>query len=224
MFERWLSPAAAPSGHADVDLALILAIDASGSMTDERFALQLKGYAQAFLSAPIVQAVQAGPLGRIAATVVEWSGAGRQSQPIGWTVIEDERSARAFSSAVAETPAAIPDWTSISGAIDFSVKLFAAGGLRAARRVIDISGDGASNDGRDVVEARDDAVAAGITINGLPILASEANLDVYYRDNVIGGPGAFLVVADDLASFADAVARKLLNEITAEPRLRGRVG
>jgi hypothetical protein len=219
MFEGWLSSAAAPdaasSGHADVDLALVLAIDASGSMIDERFALQTRGYAQAFRSGEIVRAVQAGPHGRIAATFVEWSGASRQTQAIGWTIIEDERSAMAFSNAISETPETIPDWTSISGAIDFSMKLFAAGGYRAARQVIDISGDGANNDGRPAAAARDDAVAAGVTINGLPILATEEGLDVYYRDNIIGGPGAFLVTANDIASFADAVLRKLFNEITA---------
>lgn len=193
----------------------MLAVDASGSVTDERLRLQYMGYAQALRGSEIIAAVQGGRRGRIAATLIEWSGAARQHQRVGWTLIEDAATAAAFAGALLEGPPHdIPDWTSISGAIDYARRLFDRSPYAAARRVIDISGDGANNDGRPAAEARDAAIAAGIAINGLPILEAEPDLDAYYRANVIGGPGAFVVVARDLASFAEALQRKLLAEIT----------
>jgi len=163
--------------------------------------------------------VRAGRHGRIAVTFVEWSGKDRQDQVIGWTLIEDEPSARSFAAKIMQADRPIPGATSINGAIDFSVKLINESGYRATRHVIDISGDGRDNDGdRDVTVARDDAVAAGITINGLPILGVEEELDLYYRENVIGGPDAFMIAANDFTNFGKAILHKLVSEIAFHPR------
>jgi uncharacterized protein DUF1194 len=211
------SPARTPT--AAVDLALVLAIDTSGSVSGDRMTLQIQGYADAIQNPNIVAAVRAGRHGRIAVTFVHWSSRGRQDQVVGWTVIDDEPSARSFSGAIVKADRPIPGYTSISGAIDFSVRLITEGGHRATRRVIDISGDGYNNDGRDAAEARDEAVAAGITINGLPILLEpEMELDRYYNQEVIGGPEAFTVVVGDFATFSNAILRKLLIEIASAPR------
>jgi hypothetical protein len=164
-------------------------------------------------------------LGRIALTYIEWSNAELQTTVVGWRVIDDEAKAREFIAALASVPVARGRFTSISGAIDYSVPLFDNNGFEGTRRVIDISGDGANNRGRSVTDARDAAVARGITINGLPIVNDRPNffgrpmpdLDIYYRDCVIGGPGAMYVIAKDFPAFAEAVRRKLLLEIANLP-------
>jgi hypothetical protein len=203
-----------------LDLALVLAIDTSGSISNQRLALQIDGYAAAFREPGLVRVIQAGRRGGIVVTFVEWSDATRQTQAVGWTLITDGETAQGFADAILKSFLPTPGWTSISGAIDFSARLFSALRLPADRRVIDISGDGTNNDGRSVETARDDAVAAGITINGLPILGVEPELDRYYRQHVIGGPQSFLVVARNEASFATAVMDKLLQEVagTSSPR------
>jgi hypothetical protein len=132
---------------------------------------------------------------------------------IGWTVVHDAGTASRFASTIAATTRALYEPTSLSGAIDFSARLLRTNGHNARRRIIDVSGDGSNNHGRPVTVARDEAVAAAITINGLPILTEEPALDTYYRKHVIGGPGAFLVVAEDFESFSDAILRKLTIEI-----------
>jgi hypothetical protein len=157
--------------------------------------------------------VHGGRHGRIALTFVEWTDARRQDQVVGWSVIEEAADAHRFAKAIHDAMRPLPGWTAISSAIDFSVGLLLNSGFGTVRRVIDISGDGANNDGRPVTEARDAAVAAGITINGLPIIEAEPDLEAYYRDNVIGGLDCFLVVARDSSSFGAAVLRKLLVEI-----------
>ena len=205
--------AAGPAEARPVDLALVLAVDVSGSVNNERFELQRRGYAEAFASREVMDAIAAGEKHAIAVTLVEWSGAGHQRQMIGWTLVEDATSAESFGSAVAEASRAFSDWTSISGAIDYSVALFAEAHADSTRRVIDISGDGINNNGRSVTEARDAAVDAGITLNGLPILTEYPNLDAYYRDNVIGGPGAFELAASDFNTFGAAILGKLVREI-----------
>jgi hypothetical protein len=207
-----------------VDLALVLAIDSSGSISEARLALQINGYAGAFHTPELLGAVQKGHLGRIAASFVEWSDSDRQMLAVDWTVISDAESAQGFGRALTEAMRPTPGWTSISGAIDYSARLFARSGVVSTRRVIDISGDGPNNAGRPVTDARDAAVAANITINGLPILEVEPQLDDYYRDNVVGGPDAFIVAVSDLADFAGAVLRKLLVEVAGidpSARLRG---
>jgi hypothetical protein len=203
--------------RAEVDVALVLAVDSSGSISEQRLSMQIQGYLDALRHPSFIEAVHGGLYGRVALTFMEWTDARRQEQVVGWTVIQDEIGAQAFAKAIHDALRPLPGWTSISGAIDFSVGLLLESHFSAARRVIDISGDGANNDGRPVTEARDAAVAAGITINGLPILEVEPELEGYYRDNVIGGPDAFVVVARDTGSFGEAVLRKLLVEVAGIP-------
>jgi hypothetical protein len=200
-----------------VDMALVLAIDVSGSISQDRLQMQIQGYADALRHPNFLAAVNTGRLGRIGLTFVEWSEVRRQTQAVGWRVIANTADRDAFVAALLEAERQMPGWTSISAAIDYSVGLLARSGLVAERRVIDISGDGANNDGRPVTAARDDAVAAGITINGLPITEVEPDLAAYYRANVIGGPDSFLLVADSIRSFAAAILRKLLVEVAGGP-------
>jgi hypothetical protein len=210
--------ATAPSALAQavVDLQLVLAVDVSGSVSDERFTLQHQGYARAFRDWRVLQAIRSGGAQAIAVTMTQWTGPSQQSQVVSWMVITDETSMLAFADAIERTTRQLyGGGTSISGAIDHAVTLFPSSGVKGGRQVIDISGDGANNRGRPAADARDDAVRQGITINGLPILALEPGLDVYYRTNVIGGPNAFIVVAETYEAFAEAVVRKLITEISA---------
>jgi hypothetical protein len=173
----------------------------------------------AFRHARVLQAIRSGPNQAIAATMVQWTGPTLQVQVLGWTRIGEEETAAAFAAAIEGAPRQLfGGGTSISGAIDYGSTLFPKSPFRASRRVIDISGDGSNNRGRPANLARDDAVAAGIGINGLPILALEPDLDRYYYDNVIGGPGAFVVAARNYETFADAILKKLITEIAASER------
>ncbi|MGO8914769.1 MAG: DUF1194 domain-containing protein [Stellaceae bacterium] len=225
-----MAAASATAAARSVDLALVLAVDVSGSVSGERFELQRRGYAKAFVSPEVLAAIAAGQNHAIVVTLVEWSGAEHQQQVIGWTLIDGPVAAAAFGSALAEAPRAFADWTSISGALDYSTALFASAGADAARKVIDVSGDGINNNGRDLAAARADALQTGLTINGLAILWDYPELDAYYRDNVIGGPGAFSVVAHDVGDFGAAVLSKLVREIAgaggpaSEPALHGAIG
>jgi uncharacterized protein DUF1194 len=208
--------AASPVALADtaVDLQLVLAVDASGSVNQYRFDLQKQGYAAAFRNPRVIQAIRSGIAGAIAVTVVQWTGPEMQAHVIDWTVIHDEASANKFAAAIEDTPRQLfSGGTSISGAIDYGVALLLKSRFRETRRVIDVSGDGSNNRGRPVILARDDAVRAGITINGLPILALEPGLDKYYWDYVIGGPGSFMVAAQSYEQFGEAVLKKLITEI-----------
>jgi hypothetical protein len=199
-----------------VDLLLVLAVDASGSVSMERFALQRDGYVAAFRHPRLIQAIARTPGGAIAATMTQWTGPTMQLQVVDWTRLSDAASCGAFADAIARAPRQLfGGGTSISGAILHAAGLIGMAPFAAPRRVIDVSGDGANNRGRPAEEARDGAVAAGMTVNGLPILALEPNLDAYYRDHVIGGPGAFLVVARDFDDFERAVLRKLVQEIAS---------
>lgn len=202
----------------EADLALVLAVDASGSVTDQRFALQKQGYVAAFRNPRVWQAVAAGAAQAIVVAMVQWTGPGMQVDVVPWTVVRDRESAEAFAAAVERAPRLLfGGGTSISGAIEHGVALLRRAPGDAARHVIDISGDGANNRGRPAGEARDEAVAAGVTINGLPILNVEAYLDEHYREEVIGGPGAFLIAIDGYDQFAEAILRKLLTEIAGLP-------
>ena len=199
-----------------VDLALVLAVDASGSVDEYRFGLQQRGYAAAFRSPRIVKAIRSGAAQAIAVTMVQWTGPTLQRHVIGWTMIRDEASTQMFADLIEKTSRQLyGGGTSISGAIDFSRLLLVQAPFEPTRRVIDVSGDGANNRGRPAAEARDDAVRDNIGINGLPILALEPFLDRYYYDNVIGGPGAFMIPAESYETFADAVLKKLIMEIAA---------
>ena len=196
-----------------VDLALVLAIDVSGSVNEERWRLQRQGYETAFKSPEVIQAITSGQHKAIAVTMVEWAGQRHQKQVIEWTVISDETGAVAFASAMLEAPRIYTDWTSISGAIDFAAALFDDSGVEAGRKVIDVSGDGVNNQGRAVDDARAEAVARGIVINGLAILSDYEYLDEYYQEHVVGGPGAFMVVVKDYSTFSQGVQAKLVREI-----------
>jgi hypothetical protein len=220
---------AAFAAKLPVDLELVLAVDVSGSIDQDEAGLQRDGYVAAIADKKIVAAIRSGILGRIAVTYFEWAGEGWQAPVIDWRVIKDAASAGAFAAELARMPIDSGPWTSISGAIDFAVPLFAGNDFDGTRRVLDISGDGANNVGRMAPDARDDAVRRGIIINGLPIMNERmnisrrpiANLDLYYKNCVIGGPGAFIVVARNFVDFARAIRRKLILEIAGaspEPR------
>ena len=221
MAALWRGPALA---QTPVDLQLALAVDASGSVDQRRFNLQKQGYVAAFQNPRVLAAIRSGPYQSIAVTMFQWTGPRLQSEVIPWMVIRDEASALDVSRAIDAVPRRIfGGGTSISGAIDFGVTRFARGELESDRKVIDISGDGANNGGRPVSRARDDAVALGFTINGLPILSIEPWLEEHYREEVIGGPGSFLVSAQDFESFGEAIVKKLIAEIANVPpeTLRG---
>jgi hypothetical protein len=218
-----------------VDAAIVLATDVSRSIDDEEFALERRGYADAIRSQKLIDAISTGPHGAIAVSYVEWAGDGEEKVVVDWTVIRSLADARAFATAMTAAPRSYLGRTAIGAAIDFSFALFAESGLETTRRVIDVAGDGTSNQGRLVTEARDAAVGAGAVINGLAIynkkaamiggyLAMHTNppggLAQYYRENVIGGPGSFVVQIDDFRTFGEAMMRKLVNEI-ADARPRG---
>ncbi len=216
------APVAAETGKQAVDLELVLAVDVSGSVDSYEAQLQRDGYVQAILDPNILLAIQSGVLGRIAATYIEWAGFDYQRTAVEWTLIHDAGSARAFAMQVARAGIITARRTSISALIDYATPRFGDNGFEGTRLVIDISGDGPNNSGNFVTHARDATVAAGITINGLPILNDRPNqfgypimkgLDLYYRECVIGGPGAFIVVAENFEDFAEAIRSKLILEI-----------
>jgi hypothetical protein len=197
-----------------VDLQLVLAVDASGSVDYTRFELQKRGYAAAFRSRPVLEAIRSGPASAIAVTMVQWTGPSLQVQVVPWTVLKDEATTAAMAALVDATPRRLfGGGTSISGAIDSAMTLFPKSPFKGARRTIDVSGDGSNNSGRSVTQARDDAVNSDVVINGLPILSLEPYLDQYYKDNVIGGPGAFVIAAESFDTFADAILKKMILEI-----------
>jgi len=211
----------------NTDLLLVLAADVSRSIDEGEFDLQRKGYAAALTDPRVLAAIRGGTNGTIAVCFVEWSGAGEQLVVADWTLIHDEEDAGVVAATILAAPRSFMGRTSISGAIDFAMERFAAANPHSNRRIIDVSGDGTNNSGRPVTEARDQAVAEGITINGLAIINDRPNpgyafhtqppggLPEWYRQNVIGGSGAFLRVVDDFRSFADAMTNKLVSEIVA---------
>ena len=223
-----LAGAAAAAQAVEVDLHLVLAVDVSRSIDDQEYALQRQGYADAFRHPAVLEAIQANPHRVIAVTLFEWAGADFQMVQVPWTLVADEESGALFADTLLARPRSFYGWTSVSGAIDFGVALLARSPHESQRKVIDISGDGPNNSGRTPVDARDDAVKQGITINGLVIMNDaptpgsffripQVPLDEYYRDNVIGGPSAFVIAIEDFESFAYAIRNKLLKEIAARP-------
>jgi hypothetical protein len=211
--------AAPAAAQTPTDLQLVLAVDASGSVSHDRFELQKQGYAAAVRHPRVLQAILSGPNQSIAATMVQWTGPALQVVTVKWALINDVGSIKAFADAIDRSQRELfGGGTSISGAIDTGVALINDSRYKAPRRIIDISGDGANNRGRSVTQARDEAVAANIGINGLPILALEPDLDKYYESYVIGGPGAFVIAAKDYESFAAAILKKLITEIAGPPR------
>ena len=205
-----------------VDLELVLAVDVSGSVDEQEARLQREGYIAAIASDRVTEAIGSGAMGRIAVMYMEWSNDNYQRIVVPWTLIDSPMSARVFASALTEADYVSGRWTSISGGIDLAVASFESNGYEGLRRVIDVSGDGYNNSGRPVTAARDDAVRNGIVINGLPILNDRPNpwggmppqdLERYYEDFVIGGPGSFVVAARDFEDFGRAVLAKLIREI-----------
>jgi Protein of unknown function (DUF1194) len=211
-----------PAEPQAVDLQLVLAVDASGSVNQTRFELQKRGYAAAFRNPKVIEAIMAGTHRAVAITMVQWTGPTLHRQVIGWMRVSDRASAEALAAAIEAAPRELfGGGTSLSGAIDYGTALLAAAPFHGQRRVIDISGDGSNNAGRPATVARDDAVRAGIVINGLPIAWIEPDLAAYYRANVIGGPGSFVVSVDSYDNFADAILAKLVTEIAGQgPRRR----
>jgi len=201
-----------------VDLELVLAVDVSGSVSEARFELQKRGYVAAFRDPRLLQAIRAGSQQRIAVTMLQWTGPALQVQVVPWQLVSGEASMHALADAIEGAPRQLfGGGTSISGAIDYAMSLFAGAKGQGSRRVIDISGDGTNNRGRPVNDARDEAVRAGVSINGLPILALDPDLDQYYLHNVIGGPSAFVVPAASYETFAEAILKKLVTEIAIAP-------
>lgn len=217
----WAAGAGRTAELVEVDLELILAVDVSGSIDEDEGRLQREGYRQALTDPGVIRAIQAGRHKRIAIAYVEWAGYRWQRLIADWTIVKDLESARALVAKVEASERVSGPFTSLSGIIDYSVPLFGTK-YKGRRQVIDISGDGPNNRGRPVEKARDEAVAKGIVINGLPIVNERPNpwgrlpmahLDLYFRNCVIGGPGSFLVVAKNFPDFARAVRRKLILEI-----------
>ena len=204
-----------------VDVQLILAVDVSYSMDMDELAIQREGYAQAIVSKDFLQALKTGPHGKVAVTYFEWAASSDQKIIIPWRVIDGPESADAVSAEILKTPIRRASRTSISGAIYFAMPLFDESPYKGLRRVIDISGDGPNNNGTPVTIARDEALSKGIIINGLPIMVKEPsystmdidNLDYYYEDCVIGGPGSFVIPIKDREKFKEAIRTKLLMEV-----------
>jgi hypothetical protein len=208
-----------------VDLLLVLSSDVSRSVDHPKFLLQREGYAAAISDPVVMEAIKSGPHQRIAVCFVEWSGFGAQKLVIDWTMIDNPGAARKFGDQLLELPRAFADRTSISGGIEFAATQLERAPFEGSRRTIDVSGDGTNNAGRDVKLARDETIAKGIVINGLVILSDRpvpwnaehtnppGGLEKYYQDNVIGGPGAFVLVAENFNSFGRAIIKKLIAEI-----------
>ena len=209
-----------------VDLLLVLAVDVSRSVDATKFQLQREGYVAALSNPRVIDAIQSGRNGRIGVIFIEWSGVGNQKVVIDWTLIGDAEAAKGFGDRLLEAPRSFADRTSISGGIEFAMAQLALAPYESKRRTIDVSGDGTNNSGRDVTTLRDEAVSKGITINGLPILSENpmswnpdhtnppGGLESYYRNNVIGGPGAFVMVAKNFNTFGEAIINKMIAEVS----------
>jgi Protein of unknown function (DUF1194) len=217
--------AMARGGATSVDVELVLAVDISYSMDEEEQRLQREGYIEALQSDEFLKALKAGPNGRIAVAYMEWASSYDQRTMVNWTLIDSPQTARAVASQLAGALYRRASRTSISGAIDGAMRLFEGNGYDGARRVIDISGDGPNNNGRPVTQAREDALAQGVTINGLPLLIRPVraaymdieNLDWYDEDGVIGGPGAFMIPVRGPEAFLEGTRTKLVLDIASAP-------
>jgi hypothetical protein len=232
---RWMIPLLlascliAPVAHGadNVDVALVLVSDVSRSIDDSEFTLEKDGYAKAFTSQPVIDAIKGGPTGAIGVAYVEFASSFEVRTVLDWMVIHDKASAQAFADKLSAAPRSFWGRTAISSGVDRGVQLLAESGLNATRRVIDVCGDGTNNAGREITEARDDAIKAGITINGLAIINDHpvswtfahvqppGGLLNYYRENVTGGAGSFVLEVHDFHSFGEAMTRKLVTEIAS---------
>lgn len=215
-----------------VDVALVLVTDVSRSIDDSEFQLEKDGYGAAFSNPKVLAAIAGGATGRIAVAYLEFAGPYEVRTVTDWTVIGDAASARGFTDAMKAAPRSYYGRTSISAGIDAAMTLLNDGRFEATRRVIDVAGDGTNNAGREVAAARDDAVAAGVTVNGLAIINEHpvsytyahvqppGGLTEWYRQNVTGGPGTFVVEVRAFDAFGEAMTRKLVNEIASLIRVR----
>jgi hypothetical protein len=220
-----LSTTVAARAAEKVDLLLVLASDVSRSVSADKFRLQREGYAAAIANPRVLDAIKGGRHGRIAILFLEWSGMGSQKVVIDWSLIDGERTAHAFGTRLLEEPRAFAERTSISGGIEAAMAELDKAPYDSERQTIDVSGDGTNNSGRDVASVRDEALRKGIVINGLVILSDRpmpwnpehtnppGGLAQYYRDNVIGGPGSFVMEAQSFESFGDAILKKMIAEI-----------
>jgi hypothetical protein len=216
---------AARADEGEVDVLLVLAADVSRSVDDKKFKLQREGYAAAIMDPRVVRAMTGGPKGRVGVAFIEWASEWEQRVVVDWTVIAGEQDARQMSGRMLEAARSYWGRTSISAAIDFSMVVLGRSPYFSSRHVIDVSGDGTNNSGRDVTVARDAAIAKGVTINGLVILSEvplvtnpshthpPGGLTAYYADNVIGGPGAFVLEAESFETFGQLLVSKLVKEI-----------
>ncbi|MFZ4407435.1 MAG: DUF1194 domain-containing protein [Paracraurococcus sp.] len=212
--------------NTPVDVELILAVDVSRSVDPEEQELQFSGYEAAFRDRRLIEGIMGGPVGSIACMMFTWSDWHIQNVVVPWTKLDGPTAAHGFADAIAAAPRRTWLYTSISGAMDYAVRLFGQG-YEGTRRVVDISGDGINNSGREVGAARERIWAQGIVLNGLAVLDRQPSpfaqssglppLDTFYREEVIGGPGAFLVVAEGFPAFEAAVRRKIIREIAAVP-------
>jgi hypothetical protein len=222
----WSAAPAALADEQSVDTALVIAVDVSLSVDAGRYDLQRDGTAAAIASPDFARAVTSGPNGAIAVTIMEFSDPDRQIPVVPWTRIASAADAQALADKLRQVHRSSSGLTAIANALLTADEMFGEAPWRATRRVVDVSGDGMSNIGPPIDEVRDKLVADGITINGLPILTEEPWLETYYTLYLIGGPGAFVIVAQDLDSFADAMRRKLVAEVTvsqlALPKRNGR--
>jgi hypothetical protein len=223
----WANAPASPAER--VDLQIVFAADVSISVDNDEFRLQRDGYADAITDPHVVEIMRSGPFRSIAVSFIEWSGPAEQRLVADWTVIRDAETAETFANILRAAPRSFIGATAIGNAIDYAMRRLAESGIDSDRRIIDISGDGDNNSGRPVEYARDNAVAAGVTINGLAIINRNpkpgffahihppGGLGEYYRTRVIGGPQSFVLVVEDYSTFAKAITNKLMREIaTAE--------
>ena len=222
--------AASQSARADtpVDLQLVLAVDVSRSIDEVEAELQRRGYTEALTNPTVIDAILSGEHRRIALCYAEWAGTHYQMVVIDWTLIDSAAAARRFAEKLAEAPRTSQSWTAVGAALAFAAQRFDNSGYESKRRVIDISGDGRTNDGPPAEMVRDRLVPQGIVINGLPVMMNRTNfgrpadagLDKYYEENVIGGPGAFMIAAANFDDFGRAVRSKLIREISGLPTSR----
>ena len=216
--------------EGEVDLLLVLAADISRSLDEKKFRLQREGYAAALVSPRVLKAIESGPAGRIAICFLDWSGPGAQAVIVEWTVVANLGDAKRIAAKILDAPRLFYDRTAIGNAIDYAVRQLESAPIGGARRVIDVSGDGTSNAGRSVLDARAEALAKGITINGIAILSEfplptnpwhthpPGGLLAWYENNVIGGPGAFALAAEGFEAFGASIVSKLIKEIASVER------